>query len=302
MQKKIRVSVIMGGPSSEYEVSINSGEKIFASLDRKKYAPKKIIISKSGKWPMSIKKIAENFDFAFIAMHGEYGEDGTIQKLLEKYKIPFNGSGSRASKMGIDKIASSKAFKKEKLNTPQILKKNIIPPIVIKPQNRGSSVGVTIVKKSSEINKAKKLAKKYSSKIIIEKFIDGKEFACSVLEINKKPASLPVTEIIPQSSHFFDYDAKYTPGASLEITPARINKSLTKQIQNAALKAHKSIQARGYSRSDFIIDKKGKIYILEINTLPGMTKTSLIPKAAKICGISFKQLLDLIIETAIKKS
>lgn len=306
----------MGGPSAEYDVSLNTGKMILANLDKKKYTAKGIRIGKNGKWPVKISKLKNDFDVALIAMHGEYGEDGTIQKLLEKIRLPYTGSGSRASSLGMDKAVSTRIFEKAGIKAPRfsilkIRKGNLMPsgkaqtlfdlPVVVKPSDRGSSAGTAIVKKIQELLPAIKEAAKFSENVMVQQFIEGREFTCGVLEVKGKPIALPPTEIVPKLRGFFDYYSKYTSGASREITPPRIPTSEIKKIQSLTLKAHKAIGAKGISRSDFMQDGKGNFYILEINTIPGMTATSLLPQEAKSAGIEFPELLDLIISSALKK-
>jgi len=300
--KKIRIAVLMGGPSAEHEVSLKSGRMVLKFLDKKKYEVKPIVISKAGRWPIRLSKLKKIFDVAFIAMHGEYGEDGTIQSILEKYKIPYTGSDAKASRLGIDKTKALKLFKKAGLNIPARTEE---PPLVVKPADRGSSVGASVVLDIKKLPSAIKLAKKFSNKILIERYIKGRELTCGVIEItrqarHKRLIALPPTEIIPKDSDFFDYCVKYTMGAAEEITPPKnLSKQLIKKIQAAALKAHQAINARGLSRSDFILDKNNKLFILEINTIPGLTKTSLLPQQAKAAGINFPKLLDIIIDASV---
>lgn len=235
-------------------------------------------------------------------MHGEYGEDGTIQKLLESMGIPFTGSNAKASRLGMDKTAAARAFKKAGLNIPPTVNLGKIKtfPIVIKPADRGSSVGVSIVKNHSELEHAIAEAKKYSPNIVAQQFISGREFTCGVLEMNKRPVALPPTEIVVKRGVFFDFDAKYTPNATEEVTPPKnLPATKIKALQHAALKAHKAIHARGISRTDIIMDKTGKIYVLEINTIPGMTETSLVPQEARAYGLTTGELLDNIIQAAL---
>lgn len=296
----IRVAVLMGGPSAEYEVSINTGKMVLENLDKKKYKADSIIISRDGLWPISQDDLKNNFDIVFIAMHGEYGEDGTIQAILEKIRIPYTGSGPKASKLGMEKIAFAKLMRRNNILTPPLFTdKNINLPLVVKPVNRGSSVGVTLVKKWDELPEAIKYAKKYSEQIIFQKYIKGREFTCGVMEINKKPQALPPTEIISKNP-FFDYEAKYA-GASEEITPpSNLSEDKFQELQNLALRVHQLVECRDYSRTDFLMDAEGKIYTLEINTLPGMTAASLLPQAAKVAGVNFPQLLDIIINNALQ--
>lgn len=307
---KLKIAVLMGGPSAEHEISLKTGAMVLENLDRKKYSVRAVKISKSGKWPITPAKIKKDFDLAYIAMHGEYGEDGTIQKILDQYKIRYTGSKAKASFLGMDKAKSSTLFKKAGLNVPEF---NLIHvgkefrnfrvdmdfPVVVKPNDRGSSVGVSIVENLARLLPAIELASKYSPNVMIQKFIKGREFTCGVLEFNGKPKAFLPTEIIPRSSKFFDYEAKYVSGASQEITPPKLFKDEIKKIQQIVIKAHKAIGVKGYSRTDMIMDAREKFYVLEINTLPGMTETSLLPQAAKAEGITFSKLLDLIIESAL---
>ena len=311
---KIRIVVLMGGPSAEHEVSLNSGEMVMNNLDPAKYEATAVVVGKDGKWPISFKKLREDFDIAFVAMHGEYGEDGTLQAILEKEKIPFTGSDSRASRLGMDKVESAKVLGKAGLLIPTFTVlsagggssfggKNdnghlFDFPVVVKPTDRGSTVGVSIVDNVRDLPKAIELARKSSENVMIQKYIKGRELTCGVLEVDGKLQVLPPTEIMPRKSKFFDYESKYTPGGSLEVTPPKMFNEEIKKIQEAALAAHKAIGARGYSRADFIFGEDGKLYTLEINTLPGLTETSLLPQEAKAAGINFPKLLDSIIMSA----
>ncbi|MEK7191966.1 MAG: D-alanine--D-alanine ligase [Patescibacteria group bacterium] len=309
--EKIRIGVLMGGPSAEHDVSLKTGEMILRFLNPNQYAAKGIVISKKGKWPIPPEKFKKKFDLAFIAMHGEYGEDGTLQSILDKNRIRYTGSGVKASRLGMDKAKSLLLFKKNGLDVPKftVVKGNPTLseakmlfglPLAVKPADRGSSVGVSIVKKLQELPEAIKSALKHSQNVMIQEYINGREFTCGVLEINGKLKPLPPTEIIPRHGRFFDYEAKYLSGMSEEITPPRISQKEIKKIQQAALKAHQAIGARGMSRTDMIWSDK--IYVLEINTIPGMTQTSLLPQEAKEAGIEFPEMLNLIVESALNKT
>ena len=277
---------------------------VLKNLDKEKYVARAVKVSKSGKWPISFEKLKKDFDVVFIAMHGEYGEDGTLQSILDENGILYTGSGVAASRLGMDKIASQKVFKKAGLLVPGDPKGF---PAVVKPADRGSSVGVSIARNFLELDSAVKTALNQSRRIMVQEYIAGRELTCGVLEIKRKLTPLLPTEIIPKSK-FFDYVAKYKKGGSQEITPPNLPPAVIKKIQQAAIKAHQAIGANGYSRSDFILampnakNQVPKIYILEINTLPGMTETSLLPQEAKAVGISFPQLLDRIIEAALRKN
>ena len=301
--QKLRVAVLMGGPSAEHEISLKTGEMVLKNLNPEKYEAQPIVIDKEGSWPLDPARFKNSFDVAFLAMHGEYGEDGTVQKILEKMKMPYTGSNSKASHLGMDKEQSLKIFQKKGLAVADFvtdLKKmnKVGLPMVIKPLDRGSSVGISIVHNFSEVVPAVKEARKYSNKVMAQKYIKGREFTCGVINMGKNTVPLLPTEIIPIERAFFDYHAKYTPGSSKEITPPRLSRKKVEELQNLALQAHKAIGARGLSRTDFILGQDGNFYVLEINTLPGMTETSLLPQAAQAVGISFPELLDIIIENA----
>ncbi len=314
------VAVLFGGTSSERAVSLETGKNILKNLDRKKYILEPVVIGKNGKWKMQGKeleppdalKLAEKrgVEVVFIALHGKYGEDGTIQGLLEFLDIPYTGSGVLASALAMDKIRSSELFVLHGFLVPKFSafsKKNRKKifwagkfPVVVKPADGGSSVGVSIVKRKSELPNAIKKAFAVSEVIMLQEYIRGDEVACGVLDVGRKPLAFPPTQIIPQKREFFDYHAKYVPGASREVTPPELPKETIRKIQNAALLAHRVLGCSGLSRTDMIV-KNGKIYLLETNTIPGMTETSLCPQAAKAAGISFPELLDKIIQGALRR-
>lgn len=300
LNKKLRVLILGGGPSFEREVSLNSAEMVARHIDRKKYEPILATVPKTGKWAPQGK-----VDVVFIAMHGEFGEDGQIQKILENYKIPYTGSGVLASALGMDKLRSQSLFANNGLNVPEIIYLDNIKrfPVVIKPSDRGSSVGVSIVKNKKELAPAIKRVRAVSKNIIAQEFISGAELACGVLDDGKNNLTpLLPTEIVPKMGDFFDYDSKYAESGSDEFTPARVPREILKEAQDIALKTHVLVGCAGFSRTDMIWSKEsGKIYTLEINTIPGLTAQSLLPKAAAASGISFPNFLDRIIKSALAK-
>lgn len=309
--KKMRIALFMGGPSAEHDISLKSGQKILSALNRQKYEVFPVLISREGRWSLSLAEVKEKCDVALLAaMHGEYGEDGTLQSILKKARVPFTGSGPMASKKGMDKAASDRIFRRAGLLTPKFfeLKKRFFAPdkvkspfgfpVVVKPSDRGSSVGVSIVRREKDLAAGLKKAFEYSNRAMLQEFISGKELTCGVLEIKGREKALEITEIYPEVSEFFDYQAKYEAGGSKEITPAKIPFKTAKKVKNFAVRSHKALGCKGYSRSDFILSKDGRLYILELNTLPGMTETSLLPQGAKAAGISFEKLLDYIIDSA----
>jgi D-alanine-D-alanine ligase len=318
-KQKIRVAVLYGGPSAEHNVSLKTGTNAIEAIKKikgVKYSVRPVKISKRGEWFVNNKKFSptnalKNIDVVFNAMHGEFGEDGTVQGFLDTLKIPYTGAGQRGSMIGMDKILSKLIFLANNIKTaPFAIARKGEPmpklsfsfPVVIKPAGRGSSVGVSIAKNKKELESALKLAFKFDKDVLLEKFIKGREITVGVLENfkGKKYYALPITEIRPKVSDFFDYKAKYEIGGSEEITPAPINKKLTKKAQDLAVKVFKILEARHYSRIDMIIQGEN-LYVLEINTLPGMTATSLMPQQARKAGLNLSQLIDHLIGLALKK-
>jgi len=261
----------MGGGGDEHDVSIMSGNEVIRNLDKEKY-----------------EIVEEDSDVVFIALHGKYGEDGQIQRELEKKGIRFTGSGSRACKLGMDKIAFKKFAKKLGATVALDVKE---APCVVKPNEGGSSFGITIVKSQKDLKGAIELAKKHDKKIIIEEYIKGIEVSCGVIGDG---LALPVIEICPKTG-FFDYEAKYVIGKCEEIVPARIPKEVTLEIQRTSSLIFKKMKCRGFARLDYII-RNNIPYLLEINMIPGLTPNSLLPKEARAAGISFEKLLDIIIQ------
>ena len=322
--KLLRVGVLMGGPSSEHEVSLNTGQNVVDNLDKAKYKPVVIKISKTGKWFLNGKLTSQsdalkNHDIIFNALHGIFGEDGKAQAILEHAGIRYTGSGIAGSAVAMDKFHSREIFKLAGFNVPRTMKlkrgenymaqlnffinKIVKLPVVVKPCSNGSSVGVQVVEDMAKLDKAVVAAFKLDKDVLVEEFIKGRELTCGVLEnFNSQPVSaLPVTEIIPVKNHkFFNYDAKYKTGHSNEITPAPLDETLTKKVQDIAIRTHQVLGCSGYSRTDMILKQgNGTIYILETNTLPGLTKNSLLPKAAQAAGLTMSQLLDNIIESSL---
>lgn len=321
MAKPLRILVVCGGPSSERVVSLRTAQMVIKNLDPKKYRPVLVTIQKNGTWKFgslerslalydAIKKIvALKIDFVLIAMHGMFGEDGRMQALLEWMGLPYWGSGVLSSALAMDKHAANIAYERDGLRVPryEVLRKGdaatfkIALPVVVKPVDGGSSVGVTIVRSKKELNKAFRDAFRESDRVMVQEYIQGREFTCGILENERGRAfALPPTEIVPKRSSFFDYRAKYEAGGSDEITPARLSSAKLKELQRLALQAHNILGCAGMSRSDFIL-KGQKFYLLETNTIPGMTGESLLPKAAQVVGIDFPKLLDIVIASGLRR-
>ncbi len=295
MKRKIKVAVLSGGKSSEHDISIISGDEVLENLDRNKYLVYSVVISKTGRGLEKIEKIKP--DVVFIALHGLFGEDGTIQGMLEMTGVPYTGAGVLASAIGMDKEVFKKVMKASGIRTPKDSSKF---PCFVKPYNQGSSVGASIAVNRKELDKSLKLARKFSDKVLIEEYLNGTELTCTVLG-NENPIALPVIEIVPLKGDFFDYESKYTESGSEEIVPARISKTLTKKVQELAIKVYKVIGCRGFGRIDFILKDDKVPVVLEINTIPGLTPMSLLPKAARAAGISYTSLLTRIINYAFQK-
>ncbi len=306
-RKKLRVAVLLGGLSDERAVSLASGKNILSYLDASKYLARPVRLDKDGQWQRKIKPT--NTDLVFIALHGKFGEDGVIQGFLDLAGVPYTGSGVAASAIGMDKVLSKQLFlsagipvpRGEVLTAPDQLPQSIELPAFVKPVNGGSSVGVIPVNSMDELRNAiRDTVTKYRS-ALVEPKIEGRELSVPVIG-NTQAQALPVIEIMPRGSSFYDYRAKYTKGGSEHVTPAKIPAPLTNAAQEIAVKCHALLGCRGYSRTDMIANSRGDIKVLEINTLPGMTVTSLTPQSAAAAGYAFSELLDRIIALALEST
>lgn len=306
----MRLALIAGGRSAEREVSLKSGTQVYDALNKEKYAIRRYD-------PLTdLEKLvreAKELDVALIIMHGRGGEDGTMQGLLELLGVPYQGSGVLASALAMNKELSKTMYQHAGLAVPKAL---VFPraeapalleiqtalglPVAIKPINEGSSIGVTMARTLEELEEGLNTAFLYDTRVLVEEFIQGTEVTGGVLG-NSKLQALPLVEIVPSSQYtFFDYEAKYQPGATHEICPARLDPELTRRSQQCALTAHQALGCRGYSRTDMLV-RDGDIYVLETNTIPGMTATSLFPQAAQAAGLEFPALLDTLINLALEK-
>lgn len=296
--KERQIGVLYGGLSSEREVSIKSGKAMLAALERKGY---QVVGIEVGKEIVS-QILAQKIEIAVLGLHGKLAEDGTVQGLLECLGIPYTGSGVMASAIGMNKIITKKLAESDRIKTPPYvvfhakkdsfkkLERHIRFPVVVKAQAEGSTRGTTIVFEKKKLKEAIEEAKKYDDIILMEKFIKGPQITVSML--NGK--ALPLIEIVPKSG-FYDYHSKYTKGETEYIIPARVSKQTTKVASQVALRIFDLLQCRGYARADFMVDQRGMPWFIEINTLPGMTDTSLVPMAAKHVGISFDDLVEQIL-------
>ena len=299
----LNLIILCGGNSSEKEVSVSTGNAIYNSL-RETYQAK--LIKYSGNIEDYLIQL-KSADLVFNALHGGDGENGVIQSFFEKHNIKFTGSDSESSKIAMDKNLTKSIAVENYIHTPKWVMSensdfeaqineilNLGFPLVVKPANEGSTMGLSIINSENEISDAFKLASKYSNNIMFEEFIPGRELTIGILG----DRFLPVVEIVPNHD-LYDYECKYTKGMSEYFCPAKLDEILQQKMQEDALKLHIVLGCRHYSRVDFRLTEENEYSMLEINTLPGMTSTSLLPKAAKADEISFNKLLNEIIELAI---
>lgn len=302
------VAVVMGGPSAEREVSLNTGAAIANALREYGYTN----VVEIDLDPRNFgKQLAESkAEVVFNAVHGLYGEDGRLQTLLEIREMPYTGSGMIASVSCMDKVITKRMLRDAGISTPACLivnkkesgiKEKIMQrfslPVVIKPASQGSSIGVEIVKEENQLDEALANAFKYSRDILVEEFIGGKELTVSMMQKDGEVVALPVIHIAPHSG-MYDYHSKYTKGATEYICPADLDEETTKKVQEISKQAYEVLGCSGVARADVMLDEKGNGYVLEINTVPGMTATSLVPKAAAAAGISFPELCNIILQSA----
>ena len=305
----ISVALLAGGASGERDISLASGVGAREALEEAGFHV--TMLDPVVKNDL-VRLITEDFDVAFICLHGRYGEDGTIQGMLDLLGIPYIGSGVWSSAIAIDKARSKLFYQKNGINTPQsmLLKRGdavdvnaivntVGVPCVVKPASAGSALGVHILTDRADIADAVESVFTIDCEAIIETYIKGTELTVSVIG-NKEPFSLPIIEIVPKNE-FYDFESKYAPGGSQHICPARLSDEQTKKVQEIAVAAHKALGCRGVSRTDIIMDGNGVCWVLETNTLPGMTSTSLLPDAARVAGYSFSELCTMLIQLAFEK-
>jgi D-alanine-D-alanine ligase len=304
--KKAKVAVVMGGTSAEREISIQTGSGVMRALQELGYDAQSL--DYDTRFIDGIREIEP--DLVFNALHGPGGEDGQIQGILDYLAIPYTGSGVEPCALAMDKHLTKKLCAAEGLPTAAwdlfdlsggtlpLLPGSLDLPLVIKPRFEGSSAGVTIVHTHEQWTQAMIDAAQKYAEILAEEFIPGREFTCGVLG----EEALPVVEIIPNRDEFYTYDAKYAAGGSTHIVPARIDGDLAARLQMLALSVHRLIGLRDYSRTDFIVSKEGRPYILEINTLPGLTPTSILPDACGAVGISYQALVERLVGYALARA
>lgn len=301
--KTKKIGVLMGGLSAEREVSLKSGGAVHQALLARGYDAVAIDMDRD----LAQVLVREWVDVAFICLHGRYGEDGAVQGLLEVMGIPYTGSGVLASALAMNKIFAKQVFQASGLTVApyRVLRRGerpdletlVLPlPVVVKPSQEGSSVGVSIVRDEAQLGPALELAFRYDAEILVEQFVSGREIQVGILE----DRAIGAIEIVPKKE-FYDFEAKYTAGMAEHILPAPLPPELYRRVNDAGEKAHRVLGCCGYSRVDFLVTEAGESYILEVNTLPGMTALSLLPEIAGGAGIGFEDLVERILVTAAVK-
>ena len=323
MSNKMKIALLAGGDSSEREIALNSAHQISEALDREKYDVKVIDLhhrswayTEDGKryemdkndFSLTVEGIRYEFDYALIIIHGTPGEDGKLQGYLDMMGIPYSSCSQVSSTITFDKVSTKRAVAERGINVAkevflhkgeafdaEAIVAKLGLPLFVKPNASGSSFGVTRVTEKEQIAEAVRLAFTESEEVLIEECITGREFGCGVLITKNEEIVLPITEIVSKNA-FFDYEAKYTAGMSDEITPAPISEEWAKMLARDAVVAYKACRCRGIVRIDFIITEEGKAYIIEVNSIPGMSSGSIVPKQARTAGISLGELYDKVIE------
>jgi len=314
---QIRVAVLYGGRSGEHEISVRSAESIMRALDPDKYDVLPYFIGKDGRWdPRPILPepgVDQGFDVVFPVLHGTFGEDGTVQGLLELADVPYVGAGVLASSVSMDKDVMKRVCRerglpigeyivvwRNDLDAERVCKALPSFPLFVKPANLGSSVGITKVRSCAGMDAALRLAAEYDRKILVERGIVGREFECSVLG-NEEPVAATPCEILP-SQEFYDYDDKYLLDQAKTQLPADLTEAQTAEVRRLAVECYQAVECEGMARVDFLLEAAtGKFYINEINTIPGFTSISMYPKMWEYSGLPYAKLVDRLIELALAR-
>lgn len=327
-----KVAVFMGGVSTEHEVSLRSGAGVIRALRAMGHTPIPVQIDKNGAWSLDDRVFDEPLaacahlktlcpDCVFIALHGGFGEDGHIQALLDWIDMPYTGSGSMACGLALDKVRAkavaqsagvpvsrhvafdARSWRGDQSEAWRLVRDVVGFPCVIKAPCQGSSVGLAMCPDETQLTGHVEQILPIEGRVMIEQYIAGRELTCAVLDASEDGSllPLPLTEIRPKHAAWFDYEAKYTPGACDEITPAPVDEDARCRIAELAVLAHEALGCAGWSRSDFILREDGTPVWLELNTVPGLTETSLFPQAAAAAGISYELLVDLFVRDAIRR-
>lgn len=316
------VGVLRGGPSREHEVSLQTGAAILANLPEDRFIARDIYIDRDGRWhergrPTMPDRVLRQLDVALIGLHGDYGEDGEVQKLLERFGVPYAGTDSFGSYLALHKLMAKMRAREAGLRTPEFrhiehgtdseaaareITRSLSQPVVVKPVGWGSSIGVSVVGGYATVLAAiTQLLAEGVQSVLVEEYVRGREATVGVIEELRGEAlyTLPAIEIIPPEGDFFSYTAKYS-GATREICPGNFSRVATEELQRAAKVMHRSLGLRDYSRSDFIVAPKG-IYYLETNTLPGLAAESLLPRSLAAVGVSLPDFLSHLVNLALAR-
>ena len=312
----IRVAVLYGGRSGEHEISLQSAESVIAAMDRDRYEVQRILITKEGQWqPRPILPVPggnPDIDVVFPVLHGTFGEDGTVQGLLDLAGLPYVGAGVLASSVSMDKEVQKRLCAQRDLPIvdyivarrgqfrPEEICGRFRYPVFVKPANLGSSVGISKARDCEELKAALDLAGRYDRKILVERGIAGREFECSVLGNDQPIAAVPC-EILP-SREFYDYEDKYLLNQARTVLPADLTEEQTREIQRLAVECYKAVECEGMARVDFLMEEAtGKFFINEINTVPGFTSISMFPRMWEASGLPYPKLIDRLIDLALER-
>jgi D-alanine-D-alanine ligase len=309
---KLNVVVLYGGRSGEHEISVRSAQSVVAGLNRERYTVREIFITKEGRWqPQAILPdpgAHPDIDVVFPVLHGSFGEDGTVQGLLELADLPYVGAGVLGSAVSMDKAVTKRLCREAGLPVVEhvLIERDTLPsqfvpqfpfPIFVKPANLGSSVGISKAKTAADLKAAIETALRYDRKVVVERGITGREFECAVLGGNPVEAAAPC-EILP-SREFYDYEDKYLLDKAVIELPAKLSSEQTREMQELAVETFKAVDCDGMARVDFLMETAtGRFYVNEINTIPGFTSISMYPKMWDYSGLPFERLLDRLIELA----
>jgi len=306
---KAPVAVVYGGPSEEREISLESGAAVADALEAEGWPVRRLVINE--RVDPFVDGIRSAGEIAFLALHGRYGEDGTVQETLERAGVAYTGSGPEASRAAMDKATSKRKFQAGGVNTPKyyVAKDNsaeeariplheagLAPPMVVKPVASGSSIGVTIVREEAELEAALEEARKYGDEVLVESLVEGREFTVGVLE----EEALPVVELLP-AGEFYDYSAKYEDAGTRYVCPAELGAAESDEVKEVGLAAFRALGARDFGRVDVMLTADGRPSVLEVNTIPGFTSHSLLPRAAAAAGATFGELVGRIARLAARR-
>jgi D-alanine-D-alanine ligase len=312
-----RIAVLAGGSSFERQVSLRSGARVEDALERVGHD---VIAIDAGR--DLVQRLRDDPpDAAFVAMHGRDGEDGTVQELLEILGVPYTGSGVPACVRAMDKVLTKHLLRRYDVPTPDFfafnqtafrelgaadalpaIEERLAFPIVVKPSSQGSALGIKFARTAADVPAALVAAFSYDSKVLLERFVDGRDLAVSVLDGPDGPVALPVVEAVPTGEDFYDFQARYEIGRTDFTCPAELPDGVTERAQELALRTHELLGCYGFSRVDLMLDSGGELYVLEANPIPGLTETSLLPQAAEAAGIGFDDLVSRILASAFSRS